>query len=126
MSNLQANKTIVENEARGIASLINMVIRSKVPVELTEKYLEVLLCSCSYSVAISQKVAKNTRDIVNSCQLSTNGSITAASVYKTFFILKKVFKGLRNIVRAYDSYESRDRLIEELRTLRRMVRSAYL
>ena len=41
MINLQANKTMVEKEARDIASSINMVICGKVPPELTEKYLRI-------------------------------------------------------------------------------------
>ena len=126
MINLQANKTMVEKEARDIASSINMVICGKVPPELTEKYLNALMSKCSYSVAVSRKAFNNTSDIVARCRLSTEGNITVASVYKAFFIMKKVLKDLRNIVRGYDSYESRQRLMEELKAIRRNVRSAYL
>ncbi len=126
MINLQANKTTVEKEARGVASSINMVICGKVPPELTEKYLNALMSKCSYSLFVSRKAANNPRDIAESYRLSTEGNITAASVFKSFFILKKVFKSLRIIVRGYDSFESRDRLIAELKSVRRMVRSAYM
>lgn len=126
MSTLKKNQSIVENEAKSIASSINMVIRGKVPSELTEKYLGVLLSKCSYSVSVSRKAANNTRDIAESYRLSTEGNITAASVFKSFFVLKGTFKNLRNIVRAYDSYESRQRLMEELKAIRRNLRTAYL
>lgn len=126
MINLQANKTMVEKEARDIASSINMVICGKVPSELTEKYLNVLLERCSYSVAVSRKAFNNTSDISNSYRLSVDGNITVVSVYKAFFVMKKALKDLRNIVKAYDSYESRQRLMEELKAIRRNVRSAYL
>ena len=79
MINLQANKTMVEKEARDIASSINMVICGKVPSELTEKYLNVLLERCSYSVAVSRKAFNNTSDISNSYRLSVDGNITVVS-----------------------------------------------
>lgn len=127
MSNqLKNNQAIVENEAKDIASSLNKIIRGKVPPELTEKYLNALLSKCSYSVAVSRKAFNNTSDISNSYRLSVDGNITVVSVYKAFFVMKKALKDLRNIVKAYDSYESRQRLMEELKAIRRNVRSAYL
>lgn len=127
MSNqLKDNQAIVENEAKDIASSLNRIIRGKVPPELTEKYLNALLSKCSYSVAISGKAFNNTSDISNSYRLSVDGNITVVSVYKAFFVMKKALKDLRNIVRAYDSYESRQRLMEELKAIRRNLRTAYL
>ena len=84
------------------------------------------MSKCSYSVAVSRKAFNNTSDISNSYRLSVDGNITVVSVYKAFFVMKKALKDLRNIVKAYDSYESRQRLMEEHKSLRRMVRSAYL
>ena len=66
MDQLKNNQAIVDNEARSIATSINMIIRRKVPEELTEKYLGVVLNKCSYSLAVSRKAANNTRDIAES------------------------------------------------------------
>ena len=86
MSNLlQANKTSVENEARGIANSVNRVIQGKFPPELMDKYLECLSCQLDYSIAVSKKACKSTETIMNKYKLSVNGNVMVADVFSSYF-----------------------------------------
>lgn len=118
MSNLlQANKTSVENEARGIANSVNRVIQGKFPPELMDKYLECLSCQLDYSIAVSKKACKSTETIMNKYKLSVNGNVMVADVFSSYFILQKAKKDLLNIERSFDTYEKNNEFIRQMKDL---------
>lgn len=126
MSNLlQANKTSVENEARGIANSVNRVIQGKVPPELMDKYLECLSCQLDYSIAVSKKACKSTETIMNKYKLSVNGDVMVADVFSSYFILQKAKKDLLNIERSFDTYEKNNEFIRQMKDLYHQVVRIY-